>query len=896
MNKLLKTLVTLVIVIGLLFVAAVIILPKVIDPNNYKDRITALVQDKTGMELVIDGDIELSFYPWLGLKTGQLILSDPDLPDSPALMQVSEAVARIKLLPLLKKQVEADTIVLDGLKLNLITFRNGKTNWDKLTSAGESSPAEPAKPQNAAVVFAVAGLKINDGLLHWDDRKNGQDHLVSKLNLSSGAIRPGASTDLKLSANVKSSVLPEPVDIDTQFDIAVADDFSSASLSDLAISLADQSKHKAQLALDKADIGINNQQYKLTGLKLDASGLPVNGNLAATSVAIDLGGESVQIPALSLSSDAGDASLSAVTVTKMLSAPAVSAAFKLGKVDLAKIMAALPGGETPDLLRQIGKISLSGKGAYDNNQVSASALQGKFTLAQPGMDAVDVSFSAPSVKADMATQTLDLPKIDVNSNVLRFSASARGRYNPDQPDLSGRFNLPATDIKRLLKLLAVDVQTTDPAAMTRVALGSAFHYKGKTVNLSGLQGQIDETPLNGSAGVTLGDRMAYQFDLKLGKLDADRYMPPETAPAAAGAAAKPAKTVSGAEMLAAPIGLARDMNMKGKVTLKQLKITGLTVNNIVLGMKANNGLVSLSPIQAGLYEGRMTGSASFDARKKNPPLSLKLKLSDMQIGTVLKELEVTDKLDAKGELDTNITVVANSSQPLVHTLSGPVSFRLKDGVIQGFDLRKIIIDAQNLLNQTRYKGKLDKLAQEARAEDSDKFRFTAMSGSAQFKSGVGHNEDLSIKSPLFRITGEGDVDLPDEKIDYHMNVFVVQSLKGQGGEELDQLKGQDIPVWIHGSLTDPGFRVDLERLLKKELQKRIDKEKEKYKEKLQKKLEKAIFKKYGGKAPDESAAGGEQPAKSAAPGQEQSKTPEDPEAELVRELGNKLLKGIFGGK
>ncbi|RTZ59230.1 MAG: hypothetical protein DSZ33_04770, partial [Gammaproteobacteria bacterium] len=858
MNKLLKTLVTLVIVIGLLFVAAVIILPKVIDPNNYKGKITALVQEKTGMELVIDGDIDLSFYPWLGLKTGQLILSDPGHPDSPALMQVDKAVVRIKLLPLLKKQVEADTVVLDGLKVNLITFKDGKTNWDKLASGGEADTDKSAKPESAALVFAVAGLKINDGLLHWDDRKSGQDHLISKLNLASGAIRPGASTDLKLSANVKSSVLPEPVDIETRFDIAVADDFSSASLSDMAISLADQSKRKAQLALDKADIGISNQQYKLTGLKLDASGLPVNGNLAAKSVAIDLGKESVEIPALSLSSDAGDASLSAVSVKKMLSAPAVSAAFKLGKVNLAKIMAALPGGETPDMLKQVGNISLSGKAAYDNNRVSASTVQGKFTLAQPGMEAVDVSFNAPSLKANIDAQTLDLPKIDVNSSLLRFSASAKGRYNPENTDLSGRFNLPTTDIKRLLKLLAVDVQTADPAAMTRVALGSAFRYKGNTIALTGLKGQIDETPVNGSAGVTLGEKMAYRFDLKLGKLDADRYMPPETATAPSGAAAKPAKTVSGAEMLAAPIGLARDMNMNGKLALEQLKITGLTVNNIVLGMKANNGLVSLSPIQAGLYEGRMNGSASFDARKKNPPLSLKLKLSDMQIGTVLKELEVTDKLDAKGELETNVTVIANSSQPLAHTLSGPVSFRLKDGVIQGFDLRKIIIDAQSLLNQTKYKGKLDKLAQEAKAEDSDQFRFTAMSGSAQFKSGVGHNDDLSIKSPLFRITGEGDVDLPDEKIDYHMNVFVVQSLKGQGGEELDQLKGQDIPVWIHGSLTDPGFRVDLERLLKKELQKRIDKEKDKYKEKLQKKLEKAIFKKYGGNKPAEDNEGGKQ--------------------------------------
>ncbi|RTZ60704.1 MAG: hypothetical protein DSZ32_03175, partial [Gammaproteobacteria bacterium] len=59
------------------------------------------------------------------------------------------------------------------------------------------------------------------------------------------------------------------------------------------------------------------------------------------------------------------------------------------------------------------------------------------------------------------------------------------------------------------------------------------------------------------------------------------------------------------------------------------------------------------------------------------------------------------------------------------------------------------------------------------------------------------------------------------------------------------------------------------------------------------KLEKAIFKKYGGNKPAEDNEGGKQLEQGAESGQQKA---EDPEAELVRELGNKLLKGIFGGK
>jgi len=149
-NKLFKTLLTLAIVIGLLFVAAVVILPKVIDPNNYKDKITSLVQEKTGMELVIDGDIDLSFYPWLGLKTGQLILSDPALPDSPALMQVSKAVARIKLLPLLKKQVELYWTASRSTSSLSKTARPTGTNWPVAARRRLTSPQNRKTPPSSS--------------------------------------------------------------------------------------------------------------------------------------------------------------------------------------------------------------------------------------------------------------------------------------------------------------------------------------------------------------------------------------------------------------------------------------------------------------------------------------------------------------------------------------------------------------------------------------------------------------------------------------------------------------------------------------------------------------------------------------------------------------------------
>jgi len=87
MGKLLKFLFSLLGVLVLLVIVAIVALPMLVDPNDYKDQITSLVKDKTGRTLEIDGDINLSVFPWLGADIGPTRLSNAagfDAPHMPA--------------------------------------------------------------------------------------------------------------------------------------------------------------------------------------------------------------------------------------------------------------------------------------------------------------------------------------------------------------------------------------------------------------------------------------------------------------------------------------------------------------------------------------------------------------------------------------------------------------------------------------------------------------------------------------------------------------------------------------------------------------------------------------------------------------------------------------------
>ena len=149
--------------------------------------------------------------------------------------------------------------------------------------------------------------------------------------------------------------------------------------------------------------------------------------------------------------------------------------------------------------------------------------------------------------------------------------------------------------------------------------------------------------------------------------------------------------------------------------------------------------------------------------------------------------------------------------------------------------------------------------------------FTELTGKAVIKNGVVDNTELKGKSPIFRIDGQGQVDLIKEHIDYLLTSYVVGTSKGQGGADLGDIKGLPIPVRIKGSYTQLEYDFDeaafrkavadqfkdqlkaKEQELKQELEAKkreeIEKQKQKLKEelkeeedKLKKKLEEKLKK------------------------------------------------------
>ncbi len=306
--KILKALAGLLGLVIVLVVAVVIIAPLVIDPNDYRDEIVDKVKEATGRDLQINGEISLSVFPRLGLELGELKLSNAKGFGDAPFVSIKQAAVRVQLMPLLSKQVEVDTVLLDGLVLNLAKAKDGSTNWSDLAGADKkqsyehktkversSSKTTTASDSKAAMPLAglaVGGVTVSNANVSWRDDSSGQQVSIQQLNLQVGMIMPGQPIDLELSFVVDNQTPAVKANIQLSGSPQLSAELDQLDISKLILSVDAKSEvlngKPVKLKLETGlALNLLTQHLKLNGLQLNLNGLALSGDLAATDLSND---------------------------------------------------------------------------------------------------------------------------------------------------------------------------------------------------------------------------------------------------------------------------------------------------------------------------------------------------------------------------------------------------------------------------------------------------------------------------------------------------------------------------------------------------------------------------------------------------------------------------------
>lgn len=412
----------------------------------------------------------------------------------------------------------------------------------------------------------------------------------------------------------------------------------------------------------------------------------------------------------------------------------------------------------------------------------------------------DISFSQEK-GSDKINAKLALADIKGSPQAVQ-SSGVKGELSATQGarHIEGKFSSPFTgNIEKLifdLPKLAGNLNITDPA-LPKGAMQGAFNLnlhsdlKQEKINTD-LAIDVDDLHLKGNIGIASFSNPVYQFNLDLNKLDADKYITKSD---------KPSDNKSGDT----PIDLSalKKLNAQGSFYIGDLKIANIKTNDVNLKLNANQGVVELAPFSANLYQGKMNGSLKVDVRN-TPSIAFKQSMSNITIEPLLADAINNDMLSGKGTLNVDITTQGNTVNALKKSLNGTAAINLADGAVKGIDIAGTIRgvkDKLNFMKQSNVTG-----------DKSKKTDFAEMSASFTIKNGVAHNEDLNIKAPLFRIGGDGDVDIANQTINYTARPTVVNSLKGQGGSDLGILNGLTIPIKVSGTFAKPNYALDFSGL------------------------------------------------------------------------------------
>jgi AsmA protein len=213
-----KVLLVLGIVIGIL-VIGIGLFAATFDVNRYHDRIQSELENRLGRKVSL-GQMHLGLFPPRFRVQDLAIADDPRFNDLRPFVQTQELDVSLKLLPLLDKSVEIDSLNLTQPRVELIRNREGVWNFASLGSSPASSPPNPASvpsagsnqpretskasgaPSSPEQQLSLSKLAIQDGQIAVTDQKKENRSVYDHIDVTLQDFAPNQPFSLDVAAHL----------------------------------------------------------------------------------------------------------------------------------------------------------------------------------------------------------------------------------------------------------------------------------------------------------------------------------------------------------------------------------------------------------------------------------------------------------------------------------------------------------------------------------------------------------------------------------------------------------------------------------------------------------------------------------------------------------------------
>ncbi len=757
------------------------------DPNAYKYKLEELVQERYHRTLTIDGEIELSLFPRIGLSVQGVSLSEANSTENFASIESTRLA--VAVWPLLSNSFVVDHVAISGFKARVVRNKDGQFNFRNLVGGTAPVVATPSNPAEAVLGAAqtaaqalttgtspatrnnmqidIAGLDLKDGEVLLQDEMSGMAVAVTKINANTGRVTFNQPFDVRLTARVEGG--------NPRID---------ANLTGQALLTLDPSAKR--YAAQKLDLRMDG---KLPGA--EAKSLAMRGNLAfnGQKSALDVAGLEVVFQG-----DITDPAARATGVEASVAMPKLSLDPHKSQLQIEKLAVRAKGGVADgpfEFAVDAPALNIS------PTQATGEALTGRVRIS--GLDA---SFGLNGISGNAAE--LDIKEAKLDSTSKKGDRIVKLNFaSPLSVNLLQR--------KGGLSALRGDVNITDPGLpkgnLQIPVIGSLNVDLLKDQATSKINAVLEGGKFDLSADITkLSDTPQVNFALAVDTLDLDKLVPPvAAAPAKPPADGKKDENKPAQPAPAAPADDAINLSalvgpsVTGTLKVGKLVVRGLKADEVAAAVKLERGKLDISSLTAGLYGGKLAGALSVDAAQGNQ-LATKMSLAGISIEPLLMDLAQKNVLSGTGSLALDLKTAGANGYAMKSNLGGTLQVRLRDGAVKGINLTQTLRDLKAVL-------KPESQDTTVAADTSKQTAFSEMDADLAFTKGVASMKRLNFVSPLLRVTqGEpATIDFVKNELDLVARARVVNPAADPEGKELIDLKDVTIPVHVKGPFDKPTY-------------------------------------------------------------------------------------------
>ena len=178
-----------------------------------------------------------------------------------------------------------------------------------------------------------------------------------------------------------------------------------------------------------------------------------------------------------------------------------------------------------------------------------------------------------------------------------------------------------------------------------------------------------------------------------------------------------------------------------------------------VSISLKDGTLTLEQLAGRLFQGQVNLSGRL-VGVGTPSLALKTELSGANMTEALQTATGSAPITGTFRLSSEVASTGGTEYDLVRNLAGGMSFAAENGIIQGLNLKLLSDQLDNIRG-------LESVAAHAMAQRAatQQTSYSRIGGTFAITNGVARTDDLRGDIEAGLITGQGEIDLPDWRID-----------------------------------------------------------------------------------------------------------------------------------